>query len=177
MVIEVRYVLGQHSLEVASVDDQYPVQQLAAYRADPSFGDCVRLRCSHGRAQDANAFAGEHGIEDAGELGIPIPDQEPDARHAVAEVHRQVPRLLSDPVGLEYRIVGLTSEFLVPGWSCRDLILAGEPVEDRSAVNPVVDEVDHVWGLGLGLGRCELRERSVWPRLVEMVQVPGENLP
>jgi hypothetical protein len=23
-------------------------------------------------------------------------------------------------------------------------------------VNLVVDEVDHVWGLGLGLGRCEL---------------------
>jgi hypothetical protein len=38
-------------------------------------------------------------------------------------------------------------------------------------VNLVIDEVDHVWGLGLGLGRCELRERSVWPRGVEMVQV------
>jgi hypothetical protein len=65
----------------------------------------------------------------------------------------------------------------VPGWSCRDLILAGEPIKDRSAVNLAVDEVDHVRGLGLGLGRCELRERSVWPRLVEMMQVRGQDLP
>ena len=44
-------------------------------------------------------------------------------------------------------------------------------------MNLVVDEVDHVRGLGLGLGRCELRERSVWPRLVEVAQVRGEDLP
>ena len=125
MVVEVRYVLGQHSLEVASVDDQYPVQQLAAYRADPSFGDCVRLRCSHGRAQDANAFAGEHGIEDAGELGIPIPDQEPDARHAVAEVHQQVPRLLSDPGAAR---VGCYSE---------QVDVAGGVLHDEQYVQPV----------------------------------------
>ena len=53
--------------------------------------------------------------------------------------------------------------------SCCDLILAGEPIEDRSAANLVVGQVDHVWWLGLGLGRCELRERSMWPRLVEMM--------
>lgn len=55
------------------------------------------------------------------------------------------------------------------------MVLAGKSVEDRSAANLVTGQVDHVWGLGLGLGRCELRQRLVWPRCVEMVQVVGED--
>jgi hypothetical protein len=73
--------------------------------------------------------------------------------------------------GLDQRVFGC------PVGSCCDLVLAGESVEDWSSVDLVVDEVDHVWGLGRGLGRCALPERSVWPRLVEMVQVCGEDLP
>jgi hypothetical protein len=42
MVVEVCYVLGQHCLEVAAVDDQHSVEYLAAEGADPSFGDRVR---------------------------------------------------------------------------------------------------------------------------------------
>ncbi|MDQ3886588.1 MAG: hypothetical protein M3308_06160 [Actinomycetota bacterium] len=69
-------VLGQHSLEVA-VDDQHSVEQFAADSADPSFGDRVRAGRLHWGAQDADGFAGEHGVEDAGELAVAIPDQEP----------------------------------------------------------------------------------------------------
>jgi hypothetical protein len=61
--------------------------------------------------------------------------------------------------------------------SCGDLILAGEPVEDRSAADLMVGEVDHLWRLGFGLGRCELRKRSVWPRGSDMVEVDVEDLP
>jgi hypothetical protein len=43
MVVEVRHVLGQHGLKVAPVEDQHPVQQLAADGGDPAFGDRVRL--------------------------------------------------------------------------------------------------------------------------------------
>jgi hypothetical protein len=42
-------------------------------------------------------------------------------------------------------------------------------------VNLVTGQVDHAWGLGFGLGWCELHQRSVWPRCVEMVQVVGED--
>jgi hypothetical protein len=74
------------------------------------------------------------------------------------------------PVGLEYRILVLTCRFMGTRIrSCCDLILTGEPAEDRSAANLVVGQVDHVWWLGLGLSWCELCERSVWPGLVEMV--------
>jgi hypothetical protein len=55
MVAEVGNVLGQYALEVAAVDDQYPVEQLTADGADPSFGDCVCPRCSHRCTQDADA--------------------------------------------------------------------------------------------------------------------------
>ena len=43
-----------------------------------------------------------------------------------------------------------------------------------AAANLVVGEVDHWWGLGIGLSRCELTERSVWPRGIDMVQVDRE---
>jgi hypothetical protein len=107
-------------------------------------------------------------------VASPLPDLPPGAESV--DVAR--PLVGIQAVGLEYRIVGLTSEFLGARLeSCCDLILAGEPVEDRPTANVVANEVDQVWWLGVGLGRCELRERSVWPRLVEMVQVRGEDLP
>ena len=76
MVVEVRHILGQHCREMAAVDDQHPVQQFAADSCDPSFGDRVRPGCPHRRAQDANALAGEHGIENAGELAVAVLDQD-----------------------------------------------------------------------------------------------------
>jgi hypothetical protein len=81
----------------------------------------------------------------------------------------------SEPVGLEYRILGLTWGFTGLVRSCCDRVLGGEPVEDRSAAHVVVGEVDHWWGLGFGLGRCELPECPVWPRGIEMVQVGRED--
>jgi hypothetical protein len=61
--------------------------------------------------------------------------------------------------------------------SCCDVVLADESVEDRSTGNLVAVQFDHGWGLGFGLGRCELRQRSVWPRCIKMVQVRGDDLP
>lgn len=78
-------------------------------------------------------------------------------------------------MGLEYRVVRLTCMFCALGWVRRRLILAGEPVEDRSAANFVVDEVDHTRRMGLGLDWCKLPKRPVWPRGVEMVQVGRED--
>ena len=72
MGVEVRHVLGQHGPKLAPVEDQHPIQQLAADGADPSLSDAVRSRCPHRGAQDANGLAGEHGIEDGGELAVAI---------------------------------------------------------------------------------------------------------
>jgi hypothetical protein len=95
--VEVRHVLGQHRRKLALVEDQHPIQQLAAYGADPAFGDCVRAGRLHRGAQDADGLAGEHGIENGGELAVAIPDEEPEPSRAVAEVHQEVAGLLGDP--------------------------------------------------------------------------------
>jgi hypothetical protein len=68
--VEVRHVLGQHGPKLAPVEDEHPVQQLAADGADPSFGDSVCPGRAHRCAQDADGFAGEHGIDYAGELAV-----------------------------------------------------------------------------------------------------------
>jgi hypothetical protein len=78
-------------------------------------------------------------------------------------------------VGLEYRAMGLSCGFSGVVRSCCELVLAGEPVEDRPAEDLVVGEVDHVWRLGFGPSWCELLERAVWPRGIEMVQVDRED--
>jgi hypothetical protein len=52
MVVIVRHVLGQRCGEMATVDDQYPVQQFAAGSGDPSFGERVRPGRPHRGAQD-----------------------------------------------------------------------------------------------------------------------------
>jgi hypothetical protein len=59
--------------------------------------------------------------------------------------------------GLDLRVLGAR------GGSCCNLILADEPAEDGSAAGLMVGQVDHWWGLELGLGCCELSECPVWP--------------
>lgn len=39
----------------------------------------------------------EHGVEGAGELGVAVPDEEPEAFAGVVEVHREVAGLLGQP--------------------------------------------------------------------------------
>lgn len=83
---------------------------------------------------------------------------------------KRIPSLWGSNIGVWLDLV-----FRVTGGSCSDPILAGEPVKDRSAVDLVVGEIDRVWWLGVGLGRYELFECSMWPRSVEMVQVDSED--
>ncbi|HEX6404692.1 MAG TPA: hypothetical protein VF003_16275 [Pseudonocardiaceae bacterium] len=76
MVVEVRYVLGQHCREMAAADDQYPVQHFTADSSDPSFGDRVRLGRPNRRAEDADTLTGEHGTKDAGEFAVAVSAQQ-----------------------------------------------------------------------------------------------------
>ena len=80
-----------------------------------------------------------------------------------------------DRVRLGYTIAGLICRFMGVVRSCCDLILAGEPVEDRSAADLVVGEVGRWWGLGIGLSQWALAQRPVWSWGSEMVQVDPED--
>jgi hypothetical protein len=103
MVVEVHEVLGQYLFEVMAVDDQHSIQQFAASGADPSFSDRVRSRCSYRRAQNADALAGEHGIEGIGELAVSISDHDRELSRASTEIHHEVSRLLNNPAFVRVR--------------------------------------------------------------------------
>ena len=49
------------------------------------------------RLDDACAERGEHLVEDAGEFGIPVADEELDGLGALTQVHKQISCLLGDP--------------------------------------------------------------------------------
>jgi hypothetical protein len=87
----------QHMLEVAAVEDECPVQTLLPYRADPAFGVGVRDARPDWCDDHFSAFGGEYGVEPAAELGVPVPDEEPEPAAVVGELGEQIPRLLGDP--------------------------------------------------------------------------------
>ena len=91
------HILAQHDVEVAWSGDQEVVEAFPSQGADEAFGDRVRVGCSYRGADDADVGAGEHSIERAGELAVPVTDQEPEPVGAIAEIHQQVAGLLGHP--------------------------------------------------------------------------------
>ncbi|MER6145881.1 hypothetical protein ABT174_38715 [Streptomyces sparsogenes] len=77
--------------------DEEAVGAFRAGCAYPSFGECVGSGTLRRRWDDGCAVAGEDGVERGGELAVPVTDEEPEAPSAVAEVHEQIARELSDP--------------------------------------------------------------------------------
>ena len=88
---------AEHLLEVAAVDDQDPVEALAAEGADPTLGVRIRIRSSDGRPDDPHALAAEDLVEGAAELTVAIVKQKAEGPFPVGQVHQQVTRLLCDP--------------------------------------------------------------------------------
>jgi Integrase core domain len=91
-------VLAQHRHEVPTSDDEHPVQALAADRTHPPLRVGIRPWRPHRRAQHVDALGCEDGVEGAGELGVPIAEQQPEAAGTVFELHEQVAGLLRHPV-------------------------------------------------------------------------------
>jgi hypothetical protein len=73
--VEVVLILGEDLAQMRGVDDQYSVEDLAAYAADPAFHDGVHARCSGSGTHDPDAFGTEHFIEQRGELAVPVTNQ------------------------------------------------------------------------------------------------------
>ena len=62
------------------------------------------------------------------------------------------------------------------GLSCGYVILVRESAEDLFSADLVLGEVDRLWGLSVGLSRCELAEGTARPGCVVMQQVLGQYL-
>ncbi len=82
--VAVPQVPGQHPAQMVLIDDQQPVQELAAQGAGDPFADRVRSGCLRRAAENPDSFRGEHGAEGAGELTRAIPDHELGGGHALA---------------------------------------------------------------------------------------------
>ena len=91
---------AEHLLEVAAVDNQDPVEALAAEGADPTLGVGVRIRSSDRRADDTHALAAEDLIESAAELTVAIVKQKAERLFPVVQVHQQVAPLLCHPASI-----------------------------------------------------------------------------
>jgi hypothetical protein len=84
-------------LEVATPDDQQPVQALGAHRPDPALRVGVRVRRLHRRQQHLGALGAEHVVEAAGELRVVVAQHEAQPPSSFAECHQQVAGLLGNP--------------------------------------------------------------------------------
>src|SRR6266511_2287687 len=65
LLVEVADVDAEDVLELATTEDQQPVEALPAHAADPAFGVGVRVRRQNRRPNDLDAFAPEDLVEDA----------------------------------------------------------------------------------------------------------------
>jgi hypothetical protein len=92
----------EHVLEVATIDDQDPVEALATDGADPALGVRVRVRSSDRRPDDLHTLGAEDLIEGAAELAVAVVKEKTEGLPSVGEKHLQVARLLATqrPSGL-----------------------------------------------------------------------------
>jgi hypothetical protein len=86
-------ILGQHRPQLPTSEDQHPVQHLSPNRAHPPLRVGIRPWRPDRRAQHPDPFRGEDRVERAGELGVPITQQEPEAVDVVCKLQEQVASL------------------------------------------------------------------------------------
>ena len=94
VIVVMVLVLAKHGCGMPLVGDEDAVEELASDAADEAFGDGVGPRCPHWCLDDADVDGGDHGVEGGGELGVAVPDEEPEAPAGVVEVHEKVAGLL-----------------------------------------------------------------------------------
>jgi len=97
MGVVVRDVDPKGLLEVASADDQQPVQALGADGLHPTLGVRVRLGRFHRGHEHLAALRPEHRIEAAAERGVSVAQDEAYLPTSLAKHQQQVAGLLGDP--------------------------------------------------------------------------------
>jgi hypothetical protein len=115
--------LAQGVRQVRLVPDQGPFEQLAAAGLHPAFHERVHSRHLDPAEYSFDARVSKDGVEQAGELAVAVPDQEPRPAAGILKIHDQVPRGLGDPGG--------------PGGCCRHRGALGAGQPDSRAASPV----------------------------------------
>jgi hypothetical protein len=130
-------VLAKNCFGVLLVDRQYAVEEFAANAADEAFGDGIGPWRTHRGLDDADVDGGEDGVKGGRELGVTVPDEEPEAAAGVLEVHEQVARLLGQPGS-----GGVAGD-------AEDVYAAGGVLDDKEDIQPTQGdgvEMKHVAG-------------------------------
>ena len=103
-------------------EDQHPVGNLGPGGEHESFRISVRPWTPRRDFHHIDPGVSPHRVERIGELTGPVPDQEPEPRGAIAQIHQQVANLLYGPR---------------PVWVCgdpEDVHVAGADLHDEQAV-------------------------------------------
>src|SRR5438445_10044155 len=99
MLIVMPHIDTQDAFQVASTDDQEMVKAVGADSSHPTLSVSVRVRRPNRRPGHLAAFGAEDLVERAGELRVPVVDQQPE-RLLIAELDHQVARLLCRPTSV-----------------------------------------------------------------------------
>lgn len=83
---------------MSGVKDEHSVEEFSTEAADPAFHDRVCAGRPNRSLDELYTLAGEDRVEHAGELRVPVADQEFELRTKVTEVHEQIACLLANPV-------------------------------------------------------------------------------
>jgi len=81
--VVVAQVFGEHMAQVVLIDDQQPIEELAAQGPDHPFAGSVRSGCLRRAGENPDAFRCEYGVEGIRELACTVPDQELDRCRAL----------------------------------------------------------------------------------------------
>jgi hypothetical protein len=87
----------EHLFQVASPDNQQPVQALGPHRRDPPLRERVRVGRLDRGAQHRGALRPEHLVEAATELRVTVAEQKPYPSALFSEHDHEVAGLLGDP--------------------------------------------------------------------------------
>src|SRR5690242_17726063 len=98
LVVEV-LELPQRMQEVMLIPDERAVQQLVTACLHPSFHDRIHPRHLDSTEHCLDTRVLEDCVEQAGELAVAVPDQEPRPAAGVLQVHDEIPGSLDDPGG------------------------------------------------------------------------------
>jgi hypothetical protein len=118
---------SQDGFEMASPEDEDPVEAFASDGADPAFGVGVGLGGADGGPDRGDVFGAKDVVEGTGEVGVSVSDQETAPSQVFSGPYREVAGLLGDPdagrvrrdsgevdpVGAGNSVTSLTCEF---GW-------------------------------------------------------------
>jgi len=103
----------QHHSQMRFAVDQHPVGALGPDGPHPAFGIIICSRRSRRRLHNSYVLAGKDSVERGRELGVAIPDEEPERADPVREVHSQVAGLLRSPCPV--RVPGHPQDVYPPG--------------------------------------------------------------